>query len=46
MATVDKYGYVRLKEDLHYYSVPRTYIGKKLRIAYTASDVEIYDGYE
>lgn len=46
MATVDKYGYVRLKEDIHYYSVPHTYIGKKLRIAYTASDVEIYDGYE
>lgn len=46
MATVDKYGYVRLKEDIHYYSVPHTYIGKKLRVTYTASDVEIYDGYE
>lgn len=45
MATVDKYGYVRLKEDIHYYSVPHTHIGKKLRIAYTATDVEIYDGY-
>lgn len=45
MATVDKYGYVRLKEDIHYYSVPHAYIGKKLRIAYTATDVEIYDGY-
>lgn len=46
MATVDKYGYVRLKEDIHYYSVPHTYIGKKLKIAYTASDVEIYDSYD
>lgn len=46
MATVDKYGYVRLKEDIHYYSVPHTYIGKKLRINYTSSDVEIYDGYD
>lgn len=46
MATVDKYGYVRLKEDIHYYSVPHTYIGRKLRISYTATDVDIYDGYE
>ena len=46
MATVDKYGYVRLKEDIHYYSVPHTYIGRKLRITYTGTDVEIYDGYE
>jgi len=46
MATVDKYGYVRLREDIHYYSVPHIFIGKKLKIYYTATDVEIYDGYE
>ena len=46
ISTVDKYGYVRLKEDIHYYSVPHTYIGRKLRIAYTNSDVEIYDNYK
>ena len=45
MATVGKDGYVRLREDIHYYSVPSIYIGKKLKIFYTASDVEIFDGY-
>ena len=45
MATVGKDGYVRLREDIHYYSVPHTCIGKKLRITYTANDVEIFDGY-
>jgi hypothetical protein len=45
MATVGKDGYVRLREDIHYYSVPHTYIGKKLKISYTASDVEIFDSY-
>lgn len=46
MATVDKYGYVRLREDSHYYSVPYTFIGKKLKIFYTSKDVEIFDGYD
>lgn len=46
MATVDKYGYVRLREDVHYYSVPHTPIGKKLRLAYTSTEVEIHDGYD
>ena len=45
MATVGRDGYVRLREDIHYYSVPHTYIGKKLKISYTASDVEVFDGY-
>ncbi|MDR2149112.1 MAG: IS21 family transposase [Tannerella sp.] len=45
MATVGKDGYIRLSEDIHYYSVPSVYIGKKLRISYTASDVEVFDGY-
>jgi transposase len=46
MATVGKDGYVRLREDIHYYSVPCAYIGKKLRISYTSSDVEVFDGYD
>jgi transposase len=45
MATVGKDGYVRLREDVHYYSVPHLYIGKKLKISYTSSDVEVFDGY-
>ncbi len=45
MATVGKDGYIRLGEDVHYYSVPPACIGKKLRISYTGSDVEIFDGY-
>jgi transposase len=45
MATVGKDGYIRLREDVHFYSVPSIFIGKKLKISYTASDVEIFDGY-
>ena len=45
MATVGKDGYVRLRKDVHYYSVPHIYIGKKIRISYTSNDVEIFDGY-
>jgi transposase len=45
MATVGKDGYIRLREDVHFYSVPCVFIGKKLKISYTASDVEIFDGY-
>ena len=45
MATVGKDGYIRLREDIHYYSVPCIFIGKKLKISYTGSDVEIFDGY-
>lgn len=45
MATVGKDGYIRLGEDIHYYSVPHTYMGKKLKISYTGEDVQIFDGY-
>lgn len=45
MATVGRHGYVRLREDIHFYSVPYIYIGKKLKISYTANDVFVYDGY-
>jgi len=40
IATVGKDGYVRLSEDVHYYSVPHTYIGKRVRISYSALDVQ------
>lgn len=45
MATVGKDGYIRLSEDIHYYSVPHTYIGKRLKLSYSADDVHIFDGY-
>ncbi|GHT54709.1 putative transposase y4bL/y4kJ/y4tB [Bacteroidia bacterium] len=44
-ATVGKDGYIRLRDDAHFYSVPYTCIGKKLTIRYTSSDVEIFDNY-
>ncbi|MDR1225136.1 MAG: hypothetical protein LBL07_19990 [Tannerella sp.] len=46
MATVDKYGCVRLREDIHYCSVPHTLTGKKLKLIYNAEEIEIYNGYE
>jgi len=45
MATVGRDGYIRLREDIHYYSVPYIYIGKKLKLSYTATHVFVYDGY-
>jgi transposase len=46
VVTVMKNGYVRLSKDVHYYSVPYQYIGKKVKILYTSSDVEVYFRYE
>ena len=46
VTTVDKYGYARLHEDIHYYSVPHIYIGKKVQLSYTATDVEIRYNYD
>jgi len=45
MVTVMKNGYIRLGEDIHYYSVPYTYIGKKVKVLYTSSMVLIYFHY-
>ena len=45
-ATVYKSSHVWLGEDKHYYSVPYRYIGKKVRIIYTTSLVEVYYQYE
>lgn len=46
IVTVMKNGYVRLSKDVHYYSVPYQYIGKKVKILYTLCDVEVYYQYE
>lgn len=46
IVTVMKNGYVRLSKDVHYYSVPYNYIGKKVKILYTTRDVEVYYRYE
>lgn len=45
-ATVMKNGHVYLGEDQHYYSVPYELIGKKLKIQYSRSVVDIYLHYE
>lgn len=46
LATVMKNAHVILGEDKHYYSVPYQLIGKKLRLQYSKSQVEIYNEYE
>ncbi len=43
--TVMKMGHILLQEDRHYYSVPYEYIGKKLKLQYSRSIVEIYLDY-
>jgi transposase len=44
-ATIAINGYVCLKEDKHYYSVPYHYIGKKVKLLYTSDKVEIFYNY-
>jgi len=46
MVTVMINGYVRLHCDKHYYSVPYQYIGKKVKLFYSQSRIEIYHKYE
>lgn len=46
VVTVMKNGHVCLGIDKHYYSVPYHYIGKKVKILFNTSDVEIYCRYE
>lgn len=41
-ATVQRDYHVMLGEDRHYYSVPYTYVGKRLQIVYDTDHVEIY----
>ena len=43
---VMKNGHVCLSADKHYYSVPYRYIGKRVKLLYTSSRVEIYAHYE
>ena len=44
--TVMKNGHVYLNEDQHYYSVPYELIGKKLKMQYSRSEVNLYLHYE
>lgn len=44
--TVMKNGHVYLHEDQHYYSVPFELIGKKLKLQYSRTCVDLYDNYE
>lgn len=40
--TLGQNNHIYLGEDKHYYSVPYTYIGKRLKVIYTRSMVRIY----
>jgi len=40
--TVMKKSHVQFRTDHHYYSVPYRYIGEKVKIIYTSSDISIY----
>ena len=44
--TVGKNGYIYLYEDKHYYSVPYTHIGKKVKVLYSRTKVEIFYNYQ
>ena len=46
LATVMKNGHVCLGSDKHYYSVPYRFIGKRIKLLYTSSQVEIFYKYE
>ena len=45
-ATVMKNGHVGLSADKHYYSVPFRFIGKKVKVMYSRTAVEIFYHYE
>lgn len=44
--TVMKNGHVYLSDDQHYYSVPYELIGKKLKLHYSRSQIELYMAYQ
>lgn len=46
LLTVMKNGHIMLHADKHYYSVPYSFIGKKVRLLYSKSLVEVYYKYE
>ena len=43
LSTVNKYGHVLLSVDKRYYSVPFKLIGKRLKIKYTSTKIEVYE---
>ena len=45
-ATVAKNGHVALSLDKHHYSVPYSYIGKRVKIMFTNYKVEIFHNYQ
>jgi transposase len=44
-STVSVNGHICLKEDKHYYSVHYGYIGKKVKVMYSSTQVEIFYNY-
>ena len=46
MLTVQRNYHVQLSEDHRYYSVPFKYVGKKVKVHYDATSVEVYLDYE
>lgn len=45
-ATVMKNGHVSLAADKHYYSVPYRFIGKKVKVVYSHTSVEVHYNYD
>lgn len=43
--TVHKNSHIYFNKDKHYYSVPYKYIGKRIRIVYSESTIEVYCKY-
>lgn len=43
--TVQRNYHIQLREDGHYFSVPYTCVGKKVKVLYDSRTVEVYDGY-
>ena len=43
MLTVGPNIHIFLNEDKHYYSVPYAYLGKKVKVSFSESTIEIYD---
>lgn len=46
LVTVMKNNHVCLNEDKHYYSVPYDFIGKRVKLFYNQTEVEVYFQYE
>ena len=45
LATVQRNYHIQLSEDHLYYSVPHTYVGKKVKVLYDNNTVEVYYDY-